>query len=117
MQPFFFIKDKSKNVKVSFHEIIYVEALDNYIRVVAENRILTIRCTMAQMEKVLPVAMFCRIHRSYIISLSHIISFNKSVVILQNLKLPISDQYKNNLLQIVTILPEMEEDEIELATT
>jgi len=89
---------------------MYVEALDNYVCLVTETNKYTVRSTITQFEKVLPPHMFCRIHRSYIISLYHIKAFNKSVVFFEEIKLPVSDQYKDDLLQSVLILAGTEHD-------
>src|SRR5262245_30851226 len=114
MLPFIFIRDRNKYVKICFDEIVYVEALDNYLCLVTETNKYTIRGTLVQFEKMLPANIFCRIHRSYIVSLYHIKAFNKSFVFVKEVKLPVAEQYKDDLPQRVQIFPAAEQDIIEL---
>jgi DNA-binding LytR/AlgR family response regulator len=111
MQPFFFIKDKGKYVKVCFEEIAYIEALDNYIRLFTDAKAYMVLSTMKQLETLLPAEFFCRIHRSYIVSLGRITSFDKYNVYLGSKNLPLSEQYKNVLHQSVVLVPGVEQDD------
>jgi len=61
---------------------------------------------MRQVEETLPQDRFCRIHRSYIVSINHIKKFNNKTVNVGDKNLPIRDQYRNILMgKIVTLSP------------
>lgn len=104
MQEFFFVREDGKYVKVSFGEIIYVEGWRNYCKVVTPKKTFVILVTMKQVEEFLPASMFCRIHKSWIVALERIVSFDNEVVFLNDMTLPVGEQYKNRLLNSVTIL-------------
>ncbi len=96
MLNFFFIRTDNKYVKVNFHEINYVEACGNYVRIVTPNKSFIVLLSMKQMEKVLPCKLFCRVHRSYIVALNSITAFDHELVYLDNKHIPLSDFYKNH---------------------
>src|SRR6266536_360186 len=104
MLNFFFIRTDNKYVKVNFHEINYVEACGNYVRIVTPNKSFIVLLSMKQMEKVLPCKLFCRVHRSYIVALNSITAFDHELVYLDNKHIPLSDFYKNRLQEKVIIV-------------
>jgi DNA-binding LytR/AlgR family response regulator len=53
------------------------------------------------MEEKLPVNEFLRVHKSFIVSLSKVISIRKGRINLSKAQIPISDHYKENLYRIV----------------
>ena len=105
MQSFFFIRHEGRNVKVDFHDILYIEARKNYTRLVMENRpTMMVLVTLKQWERVLPREVFCRIHRGYIVSIGKIQSFDNKYVYLGGEKISIGEQYRGALPETVTIL-------------
>jgi len=97
MQKCFFIKVCRKYVKVNFHEIIYVEGCQNYVKIVTENKTHLVLNTLKRLEQLLPPGLFRRIHKSFIVSLDKIIEFDGGRVYLQDKVLPIGQQYKREL--------------------
>lgn len=75
-----FIKSDSKLVKISFEDIVYIEALKDYLRIhISEKERYVTYSTMKAMEQKLPAGFF-RIHRSYIINTKYIKSFYGNTV-------------------------------------
>ncbi len=91
-----FLKTDYRIVKVSIHDIRYVEAMSEYLKVWIEGEakpIITL-LSMKKIEERLPDN-FMRIHRSYIVNLTKIQEVNKNRVIMDaNTYLPIGDLYK-----------------------
>lgn len=90
--------------KVRYHEILYLESRDDYVRIVLENNkhVLTKSTTKSMQEK-LPEDMFLRIHRSYIVNKSVIKSVNVRRVLLKNDKeIPVGSNYKDFFEQLRT---------------
>ncbi len=96
MQKYFFIRSGSRYVKISYQDIIYVEACRNYIKLVTEDKSLLILFSMKRMEEILP-SYFRRIHKSFIVSLDKITGFDSGKVYLKDKELPIGLQYKAEL--------------------
>jgi hypothetical protein len=63
-----------------------------------------IMSTLKEVEAALPEGEFCRIHRSFIISVAHINSFDHQVVYLSGKQLPVSSTWLPRLLRHLTIL-------------
>ena len=103
-QPYFFIKTDRQNVRICLSEILYVEALKNYVRIVTPQKNWLALLSMKQVEQVLPAGSFCRIHRSFIVSLDHLCSFDRHTACLPNHRLPIGECYRDALEQHVTVL-------------
>jgi DNA-binding LytR/AlgR family response regulator len=105
MQPFFFIRHESRNLRVGFQDILYIEARKKYTRLVLENRpTIMVPIPIKQWERVLPQELFCRIHRGYIVSIEKVQSFDNRYVYLAGEKLAIGEQYRTALSDRVTIL-------------
>ena len=104
MQPFFFLRHNGKYMKIHFHEIVYVESCKNYVRIVTTTQTWLALLPMKQLEEHLPPAWFCRVHRSYIVSLEHVMAFDHTTVYLKDVPIPIGDHYKNRLQGCVTTL-------------
>jgi DNA-binding LytR/AlgR family response regulator len=63
-----FIKKGSSLVKLKLRDIIYIEALENYVTLTTNNDKFTIHFTMKAIENQLPSGVFIRVHRSFIIN-------------------------------------------------
>lgn len=104
MQPYFFIRHEGRYIRLTIPEIQYVEAVKNYVRVVTAGKTYLVLISLRQMEEELPKDLFCRIHRSCIVSLPHISSFDASTVQVDKKFLPVSEQFRQVLLSRVRIL-------------
>ena len=103
MRNYFFIRINGKYIKINFHEIIFVEGCKNYTKIITDQRSYLVLVTMKRMEEVLPVALFQRIHKSFIVSLDRIVEFNADAVYLKGNELPIGHLYKGVLEKAVLI--------------
>lgn len=92
-----FFKVDHRNVRVSLHDIIYIEGMSEYVRIhLREGKPLIVLMAMKRLEETLPRDMFMRIHRSYIINLSEVKMTNKTRVTLNDgTSLPIGDFYRD----------------------
>jgi DNA-binding LytR/AlgR family response regulator len=94
---FVFIKIGCEHVKVSFSDIIYVEAVNKYVRLITRAKVYLVSSTMSHMENILPADIFCRIHRSYIVSLEHTYKYDHDGFYIDNKQLPIGKRYRKSL--------------------
>lgn len=104
MHDFVFLKLGKKFSKLPYSEILYAEAVKKYVRIVTSKKVHLILASMCLVEKVLPSNQFCRIHRSYIISLYHMTDFDSDVAYIGNKIFPIGKQHKGILQERVVIL-------------
>ena len=68
----FYIKRSSQLVKVKTDNILWIQAMDNYVIIQSTTDQFIIHSTMKEIEAKLPQALFVRVHRSYIVNLSQI---------------------------------------------
>jgi DNA-binding LytR/AlgR family response regulator len=104
MMKSFFIRADNKFIRIRYSEIVYIEALKNYIRIVTEKDTYLALITMKKIESELPEACFCRVHRSFIVSLEHIVFFSAESVTVGNKALPIGSIFKTALLEKINIV-------------
>ena len=100
---YFFVRADNQSVKIFTHEILYVEAMSEYIRIHFKNsKALMTFMSIKLMMETLPDDRFMRIHRSYITSLENIKSFRRSEVELNDgTVLPVSATYKEELQKYI----------------
>jgi DNA-binding LytR/AlgR family response regulator len=103
-----FIKKGSTLVKLKIKDIIYIEALENYVTLNTKNEKFTIHFTMKALEFQLPSDTFIRVHRSFIVNLSMIKAIKESsldLIIGDELRdIPIGQSYKDPLLNRINIM-------------
>jgi len=98
-----FIKNKGKFVKIQMNELLVLEANDNYatLHTVAGQYVL--KTTLKTLQEALP-DYFWRIHRSYVINLHHIKSFDYEEAVVGNKTLPIGKSYFPELMEKIKVL-------------
>jgi DNA-binding LytR/AlgR family response regulator len=88
-----------KKVKLLLDEIRYIEGLKDYVKIYLKNRIHPVltRSNLKGIAAKLPDNIFTRIHNSYLVNKSQITGFNKSVVNIDQMELPIGKSYAESL--------------------
>ncbi len=101
-QPYFFINADYSLVKVVFADIIWVEGLKDYLKIhlKSSSKPLVARLTMKAMEEQLPPSMFLRVQKSFIVSKSYITSIRKNSVFINDVEIPVGDNYKDAILAL-----------------
>lgn len=96
---FIFVRSDRKMIKIDFESIIYIESYSDYLKIHLTAGTTVTRETITAIEERLPKEKFLRIHRSFIISVSHIHSFTNEEVTVGRKSLPISRSYKKSVLR------------------
>jgi len=103
-----FIKKGSSLVKLKFNDILYIEALENYIILNTNTERFTIHFTMKSIENQLPSGIFIRVHRSFIINKSLIQTINENSLDLNigsSLKsIPVGKSFKDSLRNDLNVM-------------
>jgi len=95
--PFLYVRSDRKMVKVLFDEILYVESLKDYIKIVTTGKSIVTRQSISSLEQMLPKNAFLRIHRSYIVAINRIDSFNGETIDIAKNELPIGRFFKHEV--------------------
>ncbi|KAA6438555.1 response regulator transcription factor [Dyadobacter flavalbus] len=84
-------------VKVGLNDILFIEGLDNYLKIHIRNtRPLVVRMTMKAMLDKLPHTNFLRVHRSYIVALDKIQGVRSKIIAIGDEEIPIGNSYEND---------------------
>lgn len=103
-RPFVFVKCERKMLKLYLDEIDYFESQGNYLLIYTETDCYKTHQSITEMEEKLPKGLFCRIHRSFLITIKKVTQFNSRTVSIKNKVLPIGRLYSvstTNCLQFL----------------
>ena len=92
-----------KNLKILLSDILYVESLKDYIKVVTTTRTIVAKQSISSLEEMLPKELFLRIHRSYIVSLNKVESFTNELIGIGKQEFPISRMYRYEVNKILKL--------------
>lgn len=100
-----FIKADSRLVQINTEDLLFVEALGNYMRVfVADGSKYTILSTMKDISSKLNSSEFVRVHRSFIVRLDKIQSIEDNYIVIDKKQISIGKAYKDDLHQKLNLL-------------
>ena len=95
---FMFVKYDYQWNKIYFDDITCIEALDDYIRIFnKENRSIMVHLSMKAVMEKLPEDRFLRVHRSFIVAVGKVQSWNKNVLTVLDREIPISITYQKQV--------------------
>lgn len=94
-----FVKADNKLEKVRFDEILFVEALENYIGIYTLNKKIITHSTLKAFQEKLPQQQFIQPHKSYIVAMDKINSIEGNVLHVQQYQVPISKYQKEEVLE------------------
>jgi DNA-binding LytR/AlgR family response regulator len=97
-QAYMFFKVNKELMKVFLKDIIYIESIKDYIKIVTDKKQFLTYHRISYMEEKLPENKFLRIHKSYIVSCDKIKSYNHESVTLDAVSLPIGRLFKQNVM-------------------
>ncbi len=89
------IKSGYKNHRILLSGVLFIEAMDNYIKIYTTTKVYVTLMNLKGVLKLLPPDGFSRIHRSYIVSLSKVKAFNKQFVTVGSRRLPVGKSYSS----------------------
>lgn len=96
-----FIKQNDTFIKIVYTDILFVESMQNYIKLHFLDKTITVYQTMTSIENTLPASIFFRVHKSFLINLNHIDQISANKVFIKNHQIPISRNKKDELFNNV----------------
>ncbi len=99
-----FVRQREKMIKIIVADILYIEADRNYCRIFTKTNEYLLCITLKAIEEHLNNNIFLRVHRSYIINLSHLDAVADDHVIINQKAMPVSEGLRENLLQRIQTL-------------
>jgi DNA-binding LytR/AlgR family response regulator len=101
--PFLYFRADRKMVKVFLEDILFIESLKDYIRVVTTNKMIISKQSISSLEEMLPKDGFIRVHRSYIIAVNKIDSYHTDTIEIGKKEIPIGRLFKHDVSRILNI--------------
>jgi DNA-binding LytR/AlgR family response regulator len=93
---YIYLKVDRKMVKVDVAEILWIESYGDYVKVALPEKVLVSKQKISILEELLPDDAFLRIHRSFMVNIAKIDSYNAMVVEIAGKDIPIGRNYKND---------------------
>jgi DNA-binding LytR/AlgR family response regulator len=95
---FIFLKADKKIHKYYFADILFIEGSGNYVKIYTQNeKSLMVLDKLTELQEKLPAKQFIRVHKSFIINISHIHKIEGNMINLKDKVIPISATFKPNL--------------------
>ncbi len=92
---FIFIKADYAHQKINLHEVLFVNAEGNYVKINLSNgKNIMARATMKEFVNELPQTHFFQVHKSYIVNTNHLTSITSNSVLIEKHEIPLSVNYK-----------------------
>lgn len=100
-KEFIFVKTESRLEKINIDNILFIEGMGDYRRIhCSDKKIMTLQ-TFSELEKELSGNKICRVHKSYMVSVSKIESIERSRIKIGSELIPISDSYKDSFMKLI----------------
>jgi DNA-binding LytR/AlgR family response regulator len=98
---FLYFRVDRKMVKVMLDEVVYIESLKDYVKIVrVQQKPLIVKKSISSVEEMLPSNLFVRIHRSFIIALKKVTAFTQSDVEINGIEIPIGKLYSHHVTKL-----------------
>ena len=100
-ENYFFIKCDYKYERIYFNDILYIEAMQNYVTIYTSKGKYITLLYLKNVEQNLGKNSFIRVHKSYIVSIPKIESIENNEIIIQSFRIPISRNYRDQVIDRV----------------
>jgi DNA-binding LytR/AlgR family response regulator len=94
----FFIKCDNQIEKVFFNDLIYAEAMLNYVMLYTNSKKRMVYITIKSLEEQLPAAIFIKVHKSFIVNINKIESIEGNILNIGNQKITISQNLRERVI-------------------
>jgi DNA-binding LytR/AlgR family response regulator len=103
-QGFVFVKDNGVLKRISIDDILYLEAMGDYVKVHTAQKFHVVHATLKSIEEKLPVTKFVRVHRSYIVAINKIDYIQEGTISIGKTSIPVADTHRTNLNRRLNLL-------------
>lgn len=99
-ESFVYFRADRKMVKVMLDDILYIESMKDYIKVITVQGLIITKQSISSVEAMLPEKLFVRTHRSFIVSINKIKSFTNELVEVDKTDIPIGKLFRNGVMKV-----------------
>jgi DNA-binding LytR/AlgR family response regulator len=101
---FVFIRDSNIIRRLKLDNILFAEAMGDYVKLYTPEKFYAIHATLKAVEERLPASRFLRVHRSYLVAVNKIDSMEGGVLIINRKPIPVADAYRSALNKRMNII-------------
>jgi DNA-binding LytR/AlgR family response regulator len=98
---FLLIKAERKTIKVALDDILYVEGVKDYVKIVLRDQKIMTKSSIGNFFNELPADRFVRIHKSFVVAIDKIEAYTAHDVEIQKMELPIGRMYKEAFIELM----------------
>ena len=98
---FFFVKTETRMERIENNDVLYVEGMGDYWRIVTKTRRIMSLMNARKLEEVLHEPQFCRVHKSFFIALDKIESIERNRIKIGDQYIPVSETYHKAFFDLV----------------
>lgn len=103
-KQFLFVKVDYSMMKVVVADILYIEGLDNYLKIYFDNaKPILVRMSMKVIMERLPGKDFIRVHRSYIVPLNKVKAMRNKMLFIGTIEIPIGTNYVQSVSELFKV--------------
>lgn len=103
-QGFVFVKDNGVLKRIIIDDILFLEAMGDYVKVHTPQKFHVVHATLKSIEEKLPGSKFIRVHRSYIVAINKIDYIQEGTISIGKTTIPVADTHKSNLNKRLNLL-------------
>jgi DNA-binding LytR/AlgR family response regulator len=97
---YLFIKTDQKLEKINFDEILFAEAMENYVGIYTADRKIITHSTLKLVQENVPAAAFIQPHKSYLVNIRHINAVEGNILhVAGKYQVPISKYQKDEVME------------------
>ncbi len=100
-ESFVYFRADRKMVKIILDDILYIESMKDYIKVITKTGTIITKLSISSVEAMLPEKKFIRTHRSFIVSLDKIKSFTPELIDIAATEVPVGKLYRNAVMKVL----------------
>lgn len=101
-ESFVYFRADRKMVKVMLDDVLYIESMKDYIKVITQQGVIITKQSISSVEAMLPDKLFIRTHRSFIVAINKIKSFTSEVIGIDKVEIPIGKLYRNGVMKVLS---------------
>lgn len=101
---FLFFRDANIIKKLDVADILYAEAMGDYVKLFTQDRFYAVHAPLKEVETKLPTALFLKVHRSFVIQVGKIDAIEGGTIIINKKMVPVADSYRNQLNKRLNVL-------------
>jgi two-component system, LytTR family, response regulator len=100
-ESYFFVKTETRMEKVLYADVLYIEGMGDYWRIITKNKKIMSLLNYKKLEEILPPGPFVRVHKSFIVALDKIESIERNRIRIGDRLIPISETHRKEFFDLV----------------